>query len=470
MSTNDSILPPSGGESPPRPPAHVLVVDDDLGVAAVIAHMAQQLGHRTTVSGSVDDALARLAHTHFDVVLTDLRMPGRDGLELLEHVRAQNPDIPVVVITGQATIDSAMEAIKGGAYDYLAKPPQLQMLGALLRRAIEKKHMAEEVRHLQREILKHATAEDIVGKSPQMLEVYKTLQRVAESRTSVLVLGESGTGKELVARKLHERSPRRAERFVPVNVSAIPEGLLESELFGHVRGAFTGSDRDKPGRFELARGGTLFLDEIGTMRPDLQVKLLRVLQSRQVSRVGGTAAIPIDVRVVAASNEDLRAKVERGEFREDLFYRLNVFTLHLPPLRERREDIPILVSSFIQRLQRITGKGINGLTPNAMKLFMEYPWPGNVRELKSALEYAFVIAESGMVDIGHLPPQFAQGGTPAADRRPTAEGSTEKTELIEALRRTNGNQTRAARLLGINRVTVWNRMRKYGVDLKKGLP
>ncbi len=459
MSTNDSILPPSGGENPPRPPAHVLVVDDDLGVAAVIAHMAQQLGHRTTVSGSVDDALARLAHTHFDVVLTDLRMPGRDGLELLEHVRAQNPDIPVVVITGQATIDSAMEAIKGGAYDYLAKPPQLQMLGALLRRAIEKKHMAEEVRHLQREILKHATAEDIVGKAPQMLEVYKTLQRVAESRTSVLVLGESGTGEELVARKLHERSPRRAERFVPVNVSAIPEGLLESELFGHVRGAFTGALTTRRGLFDEAHHGTLFLDEIGDLSLPLQAKLLRVIQEHRIKPVGGNEEHEVDVRLVCATHQDLEEMVRQGTLREDLYYRLNVVSIVLPPLRERREDIPLLVRHFLRKYELETGLMAPALSQAAGQMLETHGWPGNVRELENVVERAVLLSTHGVVTPDALPPRLhgAQAAAPAAAEVPSGPASLDSVieeHIRRVLEQTGGNRTRAAQILGISRRTL----------------
>ncbi len=461
MGTNDSILPEGRGGEPERPPAHILVVDDDLSVAGVIAHMAEQLGHRTTVSGSVDDALGRLAQTHFDVVLTDLRMPGRDGLDLLEHVRSQNPDIPVIVITGQATIDSAMEAIKGGAYDYLAKPPQLQMLGALLRRAIEKKRMAEEVRHLQREILKHAGVEDIVGKSPQMLEVYKTLQRVAESRTSVLVLGESGTGKEMVARKLHERSPRRQERFVPVNVSAIPEGLLESELFGHVRGAFTGALTTRRGLFDEAHRGTLFLDEIGDLSLPLQAKLLRVIQEHRIKPVGGNEEHEVDVRLVCATHQDLEDMVKRGALREDLYYRLNVVSIVLPPLRERREDIPLLVRHFLRKHELESGQMAPAVSREAGHLLEAYGWPGNVRELENVVERAVLLSTHGVITPDGLPPRLhgQAAETPAADAAPPKAGMPSLDSVIEdhvrrVLDYTNGNRTRAARILGISRRTL----------------
>jgi PAS domain S-box-containing protein len=309
----------------------------------------------------------------------------------------------------------------------------------------------------------------IIGSAPAMRKVFQLIERAAHSDSPIIIFGESGTGKELVARAIHEQGRRKNGPYVQLNCAALNTDLLESELFGHIKGAFTGAYRHRMGRFEAAHGGDLFLDEIGDIPLSVQVKLLRVLETQQFERVGDHHPINVDVRVISATNKNLPEMIARKQFREDLFFRINVIPIYLPPLRERREDIPILVSSFIQRLQRITGKGISGLTPNALRLFMDYSWPGNVRELKSALEYAFVIAESGMVDIEHLPPQLGQGDAAAAEGMRPANGSAEKTRLVEALRRANGNQTRAARLLGVNRVTVWNRMRKYGVDLKKVL-
>jgi transcriptional regulator with PAS, ATPase and Fis domain len=302
-----------------------------------------------------------------------------------------------------------------------------------------------------------------------MQKVFQLIERAAQSDSPIIIFGESGTGKELVARAIHEQGRRKTGPYVQLNCAALNADLLESELFGHIKGAFTGAYRHRMGRFEAAHGGDLFLDEIGDIPLSVQVKLLRVLETQQFERVGDHHPINVDVRIISATNKNLLEMIARKQFREDLFFRINVIPIYLPTLRERREDIPILVSSFIQRLQRITGKGINGLTPNALRLFMDYSWPGNVRELKSALEYAFVIAEAGKVDTDHLPPQFIQGETKVAGGRPQTNDPPEKIALIEALRRTNGNQTQAARLLGINRVTVWNRMRKFGVDLKKVL-
>jgi DNA-binding NtrC family response regulator len=453
-----SIPPTSSGATKDQFPSRVLVVDDDLSVAQVIARMAEQFGYRTEVAASVEAALAQLAENPFDVVLTDLKMPERDGLDLLEHVRADNPDIPVVVITGQATIDTAMEAIKLGAYDYLTKPPQLDSMGALLRRAIEKKRMAEHVRTLEREIGKHYRVEDIVGTSPQMLEVYKTLQRIAPSRTSVLILGESGTGKELVARKLHERSPRAAERFVPVNVSAIPEGLLESELFGHVRGAFTGASAARRGLFDEAHRGTLFLDEIGDLSSPLQAKLLRVIQEHRLKPVGGNEEHEVDVRLVGATHRDLEDMVRHGRFREDLYYRLNVVSISLPPLRERSSDIPLLVDHFLRKYEHETGRGAPALSPEARRLIESYAWPGNVRELENVVERAVLLSTHGVITPDALP-QRLHGATLVETSGPSEPGLISLDELVErhvqrVLAHTGGNRTRAAQILGISRRTL----------------
>ena len=309
----------------------------------------------------------------------------------------------------------------------------------------------------------------IIGASPPMKKVLQLIERAAQSDAPIIIFGESGTGKELVARAIHEQGRRKSGPYVQLNCAALNADLLESELFGHIKGAFTGAYRHRTGRFEAAHGGDLFLDEIGDIPLSVQVKLLRVLETQQFERVGDHHPVSVDVRIISATNKNLLEMIAQKQFREDLFFRINVIPIYLPPLRQRKDDIPILVTSFIQRSQRITGKDINGLTSNAMRLFMDYAWPGNVRELKSALEYAFVIAESGKIDVEHLPPQFAPEHVGAVGGGPTADASPEKAALIEALRRTNGNQAQAARLLGINRVTVWNRMRKYGVDLKKVL-
>jgi two-component system, NtrC family, response regulator AtoC len=460
VSTNDFIPPGPVDAVPGQPQARILVVDDDLTVARVIARMAESLGHATTVAGSVDEALGHLSRSAFDAVLTDLSMPGRSGLDLLRHVQAESPEIPVVLITGKGAIDTAMEAIKGGAYDYLAKPPQIEMLGALLRRAIEKKRMAEEMRHLQREVSKHAPAGEIIGASPQMLEVYKTLQRVAPSRTSVLILGESGTGKELVARKLHERSPRRLERFVAVNVSAIPEGLLESEMFGHVRGAFTGAMTARRGLFDEAHRGTLFLDEIGDLSLPLQAKLLRVIQEHRLKPVGGNEEHEVDVRLVGATHRDLDEMVKRGSFREDLYYRMNVVSISLPPLRERGAmDIEMLVEHFLHEYEQETGKTPPGVSTEAFALLKAYAWPGNVRELENVVERAVLMSTHGFITPEALPPRLHGIPAPTSSAPIPVSGFPPLDAMIEryveqVLDHAKGNRTRAAHILGISRRTL----------------
>jgi DNA-binding NtrC family response regulator len=459
VSANDSIPPEPAAAAAGQPLARILVVDDDLSVAQAIAHMAEELGHATAIAGSVDEALGRIARDSFDVVLTDLSMPGRNGLDLLKHVQAESPEIPVVLITGKGAIDTAMEAIKGGAYDYLAKPPQLEMLGALLRRAIEKKRMAEEVRHLQREVSKRLPAGEIIGSSPQMLEVYKILQRVAPSRTNVLILGESGTGKELVARKLHERSARHAERFVAVNVSAIPEGLLESEVFGHVRGAFTGAMTARRGLFDEANRGTLFLDEIGDLSLPLQAKLLRAIQEHRIKPVGGNEEHEVDVRLVGATHRDLDQMVQRGLFREDLYYRMNVVSISLPPLRERgAQDVEMLLEHFLRRYEQETGKTSPRVSSEALRLLKAYAWPGNVRELENVLERAVLMSTHGFITPEALPPRLH--GIPhtpvllAQEPGFPALNVMIKRYVERVLDHAKGNRTRAAQILGISRRTL----------------
>ncbi len=461
----------------PRP-TRVLVVDDEEMVLRVIARMAQSLGHEVVTADGYESAVERLAEEGFDVVLTDLMLGVRDGMDLLRHVHQDDPDLPVVLITGQATIDSAMAAIRAGAYDYLAKPVRPDVLSALLHRAIEKKRMVDQVRLLQREMRGRYDLEHIAGRSPQMLEVFKTVARVAHGRTGVLILGESGTGKELVARQIHGQSPRAARRFVPVNVSAIPEGLLESELFGHVKGAFTGAISHRVGLFDEAHEGTLFLDEIGDLSPPLQAKLLRVLQEQRIKPVGGNDEHSVDVRLVAATHRDLEAMTRDGRFREGLYYRLNVIQVSLPPLRERREDIPVLIEHFLHKYEHETGGHAPRVSVEAMERLIGYDWPGNVRELENVMERAMLLSSHGLVTPEALParmltpPSIEVAAPAAAPPEPRADMVTPSApvvvsassvptldEVVErhvahVLALTRGNRTRAARLLGISRRTL----------------
>ena len=326
-----------------------------------------------------------------------------------------------------------------------------------------------QVELLSRQLNDYRDYNGIIGTSPAIRKVFQVVEKAAQSNSPVIIFGESGTGKELVARAIHERGHRKDGPYVQLNCAALNAALLESELFGHIKGAFTGAYRHRKGRFEAADGGSIFLDEIGDIPLSVQVKLLRVLENKQIERVGDHRSVDVDVRIISATHQNLLSLIEQQQFREDLYFRINVIPIRIPPLRERREDIPLLVNSFVQRLQGRTGKVITGLTPEALQRFMSYTWPGNIRELKSALEYAFVIAERGKIGVDHLPPLFSEAPLTPDERPVIAKDSREKQALIEALQQTGGNQTQAARLLGINRVTVWNRMRKYGIDLNKVL-
>jgi DNA-binding NtrC family response regulator len=433
--------------------ARILVVDDEPHSARAIERMARHFGHDVVVAESVDSAIARFAESSFDVVLADINLGRENGFDLLSHVRNRAPNVPVVLITGYASVDSAMEAIGAGAYDYLAKPPALDALGALLRRAIEKHRMAPPDSAARAHDL---TFENIVGKSVSMLEVFKTVARVAAGRTSVLILGESGTGKELVAHALHRHSPRADRRFVPVNVSAIPEGLLESELFGHVRGAFTGATANRRGLFEEAHQGTLFLDEIGDLSLPLQAKLLRAIQEQRIKPVGGNEELLVDVRLVGATHQDLDRMVRGGRFREDLYYRLNVVTIALPPLRERREDVPILIEHFLNKSAHESGQPAPRFSPEAESAMMSYSWPGNVRELANVVERAVVLSSHGVITPDALPP-LVGGERPAPPL--SSAGFVSLDENIDryvrqVLEHTHGNRSEAARILGISRRTL----------------
>jgi PAS domain S-box-containing protein len=324
----------------------------------------------------------------------------------------------------------------------------------------------QQVELLSRQLSDYREYHGIIGTSPAIRKVFEVVEKAAQSNAPVIISGESGTGKELVARAIHERGQRKSGPYVQLNCAALNAALLESELFGHIKGAFTGAYRHRKGRFEAADGGSIFLDEIGDIPLSIQVKLLRVLENKQIERVGDHRSVDVDVRIISATHQNLVTLIEQQQFREDLYFRINVIPIRIPPLRERKEDIPLLVNSFVQRLQVRTGKAITGLTPEALQHFMDYAWPGNIRELKSALEYAFVIAEKGKIDIAHLPHPVVEPSTIGVDRTGGRNGSREKQALMAALRETHGNQTQAARLLGINRVTVWNRMRKYGIDIK----
>ena len=470
--------------------ARILIADDEASIRFVLREALGAAGHEVVDVDSGDAALEALASQGaFDIAFLDIRMPGPSGIELVERLRGLGAETAVVVITAQNTFENAVEAMKSGALDYLVKPFRLVEVSALVDRALRTRDLEREVRQLRREAsARIAPGDRLVGRSDALLEVFKTIGRVARSDISVLITGESGTGKELVARAIHAASPRGSGAFVAVNAAAIPRELLESELFGHERGAFTGAIEARPGRFREASGGTLFLDEIGDMPFELQAKLLRVLQSGEVTSVGGRRPEHVDVRIIAATHRDLDAEVKAGRFREDLLYRLRVVPMHLPPLRERPEDIPTLAEHFVARYSAEIGTGPRFLAEPTLRHLSAYPWPGNVRELENAIKRALVLAPSEVLtpeDFAFLETPPGEGRTRATLEQLVAEEArsalsdsaardlyprfmerAERPLLVAVLEHTGWNQIRAAALLGINR----NTLRKKIVELAIELP
>src|SRR5881397_803474 len=423
------------------PDTRVLVVDDERSMRELLAIMLKQAGHDVTVADGGEAAIRALQSNAFDLVITDLRMRQVDGLAVLRAAKEHSPQTVVLVVTAFASTETAVEAMKLGAYDYLTKPFKLDEIKLTIANALERKRLQDENQALKRQLRRERGFESFIGKSRQMLDIFDTIRKAAESDSTVLVTGESGTGKELVARAIHDESPRRNGPFVSVNCGAIPETLMESELFGHAKGAFTGAVADTVGLFSAAAGGTLFLDEITEVPPSVQVKLLRAIQEREIRRVGDTRDVKVDVRLIAASNRDVAKAVADGVLREDLFYRLNVIPIHLPPLRERREDIAFLVAHFIQKFSKELGRDVRGVTPQAMAVLERYHWPGNIRELENAIERAIVLGTGEMLGLESLPESVRR-------ERPAREP-----EVLDLpaegvdLERTRGVQTKAAELL-----------------------
>ena len=441
----------------------VLVVDDDAEMRSLLCDVLQGRGHQCTGVGSGDDALQRLSEEDYAVVLTDLRMKGMLGTELLAEVKHRHPDIGVILMTAFGSVETAVEAIRHGASDYLTKPVKTEELVRVVERAIREAALRREVSRLRKEVHKEYSFHQILGKSKPMQGVFDLIRRVADSPTNVLITGESGTGKELVAKAIHYNSDRRDAPFVPVNCAAIPEQLLESELFGHMRGSFTDAKMDKRGLFEEAQKGTLFLDEISELPLMLQAKLLRAIQEREIRRVGATKSIPVDVRIIAATNLNLSEEVKNKRFREDFYYRLNVIELRLPPLRERREDIPILVDAFLKKCADSRGKQVKGLSESALAMLADYAWPGNVRELENVIERAVTLSHGDMIGADDLPVQV-QGSR--GDRRILDEAAertlplheVEKEYIVKILEKTGGNKYQAAHVLGIDRKTLYRKL------------
>jgi DNA-binding NtrC family response regulator len=441
----------------------VLVVDDDLAMREMLVSLFREHGYRAEPVARADEALARLRDAEFDAVLSDIRMPGKSGIEMVGEVKQLRPATPVILMTAFGSMDSAVEAMRAGAFDYVTKPFEPEAVLFSLERAVERRALEEENRTLRRAVERTANLGDLIGSSPAMREISALIRKIAHSRSSVLITGESGTGKEVVARTIHFHGARAARPFVPINCAAIPEGLLESELFGHVRGAFTGAHATKRGLLEQAQGGTLFLDEIGDMGLGLQSKLLRVLQERELRPVGGTQSVRVDVRVIAATHRDLPKEIQEGRFREDLYYRLAVIPIHIPPLRERPEDVPALAEAFLRKHDE---HGRHRLTPEALKRLVGQPWRGNARELENVIERAIALADSEEIGPDDLP--IGNGAASPAEvsaedlaqlgaRRELTLRELEDLYIDAILRRTGGNKVRAAHLLGIDRKTLYRR-------------
>src|SRR3954452_22690828 len=403
-------------QAPPHAPERVLIVEDDPATRTGLAELVQAWGFLTDEAPDGEAAMRKITTFRPAIIVSDLVMPRMGGFDLLHALKDQLTDLTFILLTAQGTVDSAVEAIKEGAYDYLSKPVDPQRLQILLQKAVERQETLREVKQLRRQLREQGSFGRIIGNSPNIRSVYRVIEQSAPTAASVLIWGESGTGKELVAQTIHELSPRSSFPFVAINCAAIPETLLESEIFGHEKGAFTGASDRRTGVFELAHRGTLFLDEIAEMMPATQVKLLRVLQERIFRRLGGRQEISVDVRVIAATNVNPQDAVNTGKLREDLFYRLNVFALDLPPLRERREDIPLLVQSFLNEFNRVNGKAVRAVDQEAMYLLERYPWPGNIRELRNVIERATILADSEFIEPKHLPPTLITRGE---EERPT---------------------------------------------------
>ncbi len=458
--------------------ASILVIDDEPGIRQGLQEILEEAGYAVSSAADGEAGVRMLKEQTFDLTLTDLAMPGLGGLEVLKYLAHHQPECPCIIITGYGTITNAVTAMRQGAYDYLAKPVNATELRLVVARALDHHRLKWENLRLKKQLHQRYGFANMVGGSEAMTRVFALIRKVADTDSTVLILGESGTGKELIAHALHYNSTRRDGPFIPVNCAAIPEELLESELFGHERGAFTHAVRTRLGRFELAHGGTIFLDEISEMSPNLQAKILRILQDRSFERIGGIKTIRVDIRVIAATNQDLEELVARGKFREDLFYRLNVIPIKVPPLRARLSDLPLLVQHFLAEFSRKRKTPRKRFSPEALALLARHSWPGNVRELEHLVERLVILSEGEVIDAADLPDKF-RGGTPAAPAPApefpdqgtdlnAAVQALERTLILQALQRSNWVKSRAARLLRLNRTTLLEKMRKQDIPAGPG--
>jgi two-component system response regulator AtoC len=445
--------------------AKILVVDDEAIVRESLQDWLADAGYQVLTAENGPGALDVIEKEKPSIMIADLVIPGMDGIELMKRAKARQPGIEVVIITAYASIPTAIAAMKEGAYDYIEKPFCPERAELLVKKLAEHQELVEENLSLRQKLEDHYRFENIITKSAKMQRVIEVIKVVAKSNATVLITGESGTGKELVARAIHSQSNRHSKPFIAVSCAALPESLLESELFGHEKGSFTGAYAQKKGKFEFAEGGTLFLDEIGEMSANIQVHLLRVLEEKEFTRVGGNEPIRVDVRVISATNKDLRRAIERQEFREDLYYRLNVVNVELPPLRERKEDVPLLAQHFLSKFASENRKEISGFSPEATQLLLDYDWPGNVRELENAIERAVILARDSLITGYDL---SQESGSPAYSTAPSKNlKEVEEEHSSNVLRRVGGNYSEAARILGISRMTLYNKAKEYGFDSKK---
>ena len=443
-----------------------LVVDDERRMRRVLQMVLEKMGIGSTATETAEEALACLATERVDLVLSDLRLPGMSGIDLLARVRETDADVPFIVLTAYGTVETAVEAMKRGAFDYVLKPFDVEALELTIRKALEMQQYRTENRYLREQMNTVPSFESLIGDSPAIEAVYELIRRMAPTRSAILITGETGTGKELVAHAIHALGPRADRLFVPINCAAIPAELLESELFGHTRGAFTGAQESRMGKFELADGGTVFLDEIGDMQMALQAKLLRVLEDGMIERIGSNKRIPVDLRVVSSTNRDLPSRIAAGQFREDLYYRLNVLHIALPPLRERREDIGHLAATFLRRFAGELGKDAATLTAEALRVLERHAWPGNVRELQNLMERAVVLSDGPEIGAASFPGLRPTAPAESETRRDdlALEPALEEFErklVLRALAASNDNKAQAARLLGVSERTLWYKLKRY---------
>lgn len=441
-----------------------MVVDDEVSICESLQDWLKDIGYDVVTASNGVEALQMAQKEKPDIIIADLVMPGIDGIELTKRIKELSPDIPIIIITAYGSIATAIAAIKEGAYDYIEKPFCPERVELLIKKLVEHQKLIKENVSLRQKLEDRYRFENIIAKSNRMQQIFEVVKIVAKSNVTVLITGESGTGKELIARAIHNLSPRRERPFVAVSCAALPETLLESELFGHEKGSFTGAIAQKKGKFEYANKGSLFLDEIGEISANTQVHLLRVIEGKEFTRVGGNEPVTVDVRIISATNKDLKKAVEQGQFREDLYYRLNVVTIDLPPLRERKEDIPLLAEHFLKRFSLENQKEITGFSPEAKEFLLKYNWPGNVRELENAIERAVILAKDSLITLADLAYQNLPL-TPVSNNKSLKE--LEKSHIWTVLKETKGNFSQAAKILGITRMTLYNKVKEYNLTVNK---